>query len=99
MENTFHGGAITYTNEGQTYSDGEFILVDKMSYRFSQPIRGDVVVFTPGVGPEKRYLIKRIIGTGGDKVKVENGYVYVATANHPDVFIKLDETSYLGEKS
>ena len=63
MENTFHGGAITYGNGGQQkYSDGEFILVDKMSYRFSNPIRGDVVVFTPGIGPEKRYLIKRIIG-------------------------------------
>lgn len=49
METTFHGGAITYTQSGQEYSDGEFIIVDKMSYRFSDPVRGDVVVFTPGL--------------------------------------------------
>lgn len=49
METTFHGGAITYTQSGQEYSDGEFIIVDKMSYRFSNPVRGDVVVFTPGI--------------------------------------------------
>lgn len=49
METTFHGGAITYTQAGQEYSDGEFIIVDKMSYRFSNPVRGDVVVFTPGI--------------------------------------------------
>jgi len=48
MESTFHGGTITYTaSEGQIYSDGEFILVDKMSYHFSPPLRGDVVVFSP----------------------------------------------------
>lgn len=100
MESTFHGGAITYTaSEGQIYSDGEFILVDKMSYRFSNPLRGDVVVFSPGIGPEKRYLIKRVIGTPGDKVKVENGYVFVAKADHPDIFVKLNESGYLQEKS
>jgi signal peptidase I len=50
MEQTFHGGAIHYGNNGQTqYSDGEFILVDKMTYRFSSPLRGDVAVFTPGI--------------------------------------------------
>ena len=49
METTFHVGAITYTQAGQEYSDGEFIIVDKMSYRFSDPVRGDVVVFTPGI--------------------------------------------------
>ena len=99
MENTFHGGAITYGNGGQQkYSDGEFILVDKMSYRFSNPIRGDVVVFTPGIGPEKRYLIKRIIGVAWDTVKIENGYTYLATAARPGIFIKLDESPYLQEK-
>ena len=98
MESSFHGGTITYTNSGQTYSDGEFILVDKMSYRFSTPVRGDVVVFSPGIGPDKRYLIKRIIGTPGDVVKIENGYVYIALAKNPTKFQKLDESSYLQEK-
>lgn len=98
MEDTFHGGVISYDGEKQVYSDGEFILVDKMTYRFSEPLRGDVVVFTPGIGPEKRYLIKRIIGLPGDTVKIENGFVFLAPANHPEIFTKLDERSYLYEK-
>ncbi len=99
METTFHGGAITYTQAGQEYSDGEFIIVDKMSYRFSNPVRGDVVVFTPGIWPEKRYLIKRVIGTPGDVVKVENGFVFLAKAESPSHFIKLDESDYLGQNN
>ena len=98
METTFHGGAITYTDKGQEYSDGEFILVDKMTYRVSSPNRGDVVVFTPGIGPEKRYLIKRVLGLPGDVVKIENGYVSVATVENPEKFIQLDESEYLQEK-
>lgn len=99
METTFHGGAITYTQSGQEYSDGEFIIVDKMSYRFSNPVRGDVVVFTPGIWPEKRFLIKRVIGTPGDVVKVENGFVFLAKAQSPTHFIKLDESDYLGQNN
>lgn len=99
MESTFHGGTISYSlSEGQVYSDGEFIIVDKMSYRFADPLRGDVVVFTPGIGPDKRYLIKRVIGVPGDRVKIEGGFVYLAKAEHPDIFIRLDESSYLQEK-
>jgi signal peptidase I len=98
MENTFHGGNITYTTKWQQYSDGEFILVDKMTYRVASPDRGDVVVFTPWIGPEKRYLIKRVIGIPGDTVKIENGYVSLATSKNPEKFIQLDESAYLEEK-
>lgn len=69
-----------------------------MTYRVASPDRGDVVVFTPGIGPEKRYLIKRVIGLPGDTVKIENGYVSLATAKNPDKFIQLDESEYLEEK-
>jgi signal peptidase I len=94
MESTFHGGSI----RGNEYGDGEFILVDKMTYQIETPKRGDVVVFTPRVGPEKRYLIKRIIGLPGDTVRVQNGFVFVATAANPTNFVQLDEVDYLREK-
>lgn len=98
MESTFQGGKITYTAWWQKYSDGEFILVDKMTYRLSRPKRGDVIVFTPWIGPEKRFLIKRVIGLPGDTVKIENGYVSIATKDNPEKFVLINESQYLEKK-
>jgi len=96
MENTFHGGNVHKNANGQ-YGDGEFILVDKMTYRLTIPKRGDVVVFSPRIGPAKKYLIKRVIGLPGDKVKIDEGFVFIATAKNPTSFIKIDESAYLGK--
>lgn len=58
------------------YPDGEFLLTDKLSYRFGQPERGDVIVFeAPGVEGEE--YIKRIIGLPGEKVMVKGSRVYI----------------------
>lgn len=73
------------------FEDGEFLLTNKISYRFETPQRGDVVVFkAPKTEPcaeiECEY-IKRVIGLPGDKVKVSSGHVYVNDA--------LENESYL----
>lgn len=95
MESTFHGGNVHKNANGQ-YGDGEFILVDKMTYHLTTPKRGDVVVFSPRIGPTKKYLIKRVIGLPGDKVKIADKFVFIATAKNPTIFIKIDESVYLG---
>jgi signal peptidase I len=96
MESTFHGGNVIKNINGQ-YGDGEFILVDKMTYRISSPKRGDVVVFSPRIGPDKKYLIKRVVGMPGDKVKIADRFVSIATEKKPDIFVKIDESAYLGK--
>jgi signal peptidase I len=55
---------------------GDFILVDKVTYHFREPERGDVVVF---LYPENRdvYFIKRIVGVPGDTVQVIDGKLYI----------------------
>jgi signal peptidase I len=57
------------------------LIVDKISYRFANPIRGDVVVFNPTAELERQKFkdafIKRVIGLPGDRVEVKNGTVYV----------------------
>jgi len=51
------------------------VLVDRISWRFTEPERGDVVVFHPPFdGP---VLIKRIVGLPGDKLSLSEGAVYV----------------------
>lgn len=59
-----------------TFQDKEIILVDKVSYRFREPIRGEVVIFIAPVNNKDDY-IKRVIGLPGDTVVVERGKVYV----------------------
>jgi signal peptidase I len=65
--------------EGQSMEpnlhDGEYVLVDKVSYALHSPERGDVIVLLRP-NPEKD-LIKRIIGLPGDTIEVRNGQVYI----------------------
>ena len=59
-----------------TLSDGDQLIVDKISYRFRAPNRYDIVVF-PYQYEENTYYIKRIIGLPGETVQIVDGYVYI----------------------
>ena len=59
-----------------TLEDGDNLIVDKLSYRFSDPKRYDIIVF-PYQYQEKTYYIKRIIGMPGETVQVIDGMVYI----------------------
>lgn len=56
--------------------NGQRLIVDKISYRFSGPQIGDIVVFRYPTDM-KRMFIKRLIGLPGDEILIENGSVYV----------------------
>ena len=57
--------------------DGDNLIVDKISYRFEEPRRFDIIVF-PFRYEEKTYYIKRIIGLPGETVYIdESGAVYI----------------------
>ena len=64
--------------EGQSMEpnlhDGEYVLIDKLSYALHLPERGDVIVF---IRPNERDFIKRIIGVPGDTVEIRAGQVMV----------------------
>ena len=74
-----------------TLSDGDNLIVDKLTYRFSDPERFDIVVF-PYEGPgssnsffSKTYYIKRIIGLPGETVYIDyDGNIFING-------VKLDE--------
>ena len=58
-----------------TLSDGDNLIVDKLSYRFRDPDRFYIIVFPQGDG---RYFIKRIIGLPGENVRIdEDGSIYI----------------------
>jgi signal peptidase I len=58
------------------FHDQEYILTDKITYRLSQPHRGDVIIFKAPKNEEYDY-IKRVIGLPGEEVKIENCHVYI----------------------
>jgi len=63
----------TFIVDGQSmetsFHNGEYLLVDKLSYRLSDPTRGDIIVFIP-LDDVSRDYIKRVIGLPGDMIKV-----------------------------
>jgi signal peptidase I len=75
------------------YFDKEYLIIDELSYRLHNPIRGEVIVFRPPTDPTK-FFIKRVIGVPGDTVELMNGIVKIYNAEHPNGWV-LDESSYL----
>ncbi len=60
-----------------TLSDGDNLIVDKLSYRFKDPERFDIIVF-PFQYQEDTYYIKRIIGLPGETVQIDSeGTIYI----------------------
>ena len=63
----------------------QHLLIDKLTPRFDDYSRGDIIVFhAPDLPPDATPYIKRVIGVGGDHVALKDGQVYVNGA-------KLDE--------
>ncbi|MBQ3032958.1 MAG: signal peptidase I [Deferribacterales bacterium] len=58
-----------------TLQIGDHILVNKLSYLFSDPEHDDIIVFEYPLEPDKDY-IKRVIGVPGDKIRIEDKVVY-----------------------
>lgn len=79
-----------------TFGDGQYLIIDELTYRSSSPERGDVIVFKYP-RDESKYFIKRIVGLPNETIKITNGKVSVSSPSHPEE-IMLDE-SYIKELS
>jgi len=62
-----------------TFNNGDYLIVDEISYRFEKPQKGDVIIFHYPLDPSK-FFIKRIEGLPGDTV-IENGKEVVLGEN------------------
>lgn len=75
------------------FHNGDYLIIDEISYRFGEPQRGEVVVFKCPDNPSQRY-IKRIVGLPGERIEIEAGRVLIYQNGTNQV---LDESGYLPE--
>ena len=75
---TFVGQRTHVSGESMknTLDHGDQLIVDKITYRFRDPERFDIIVF-PFHYKENTYYIKRIIGLPGETVQIADGTIYI----------------------
>ena len=87
-----------------TFENGDYLIIDELSYELGNPQRNDVVVFQypgdPKNSPERnfilrffnpgKYFIKRVIGLPNETVDIKGNDVTITNSEHPESF-KLDE--------
>jgi len=77
------------------YHNGDYLIVDQLSYRFKSPERGEVIVLQFPLNPSQRF-IKRIVGLPGESIEIKDGKVviYEDQEQGGEAFA-LDESEYL----
>ncbi len=75
------------------FENGDYLIIDEISYRFRQPARGEVIVFKYPLDVSQRF-IKRIIGLPGETVEIKDGKIAVSKDGQEEV---LDESEYLAD--
>jgi signal peptidase I len=59
-----------------SFIEDEFIMVNKLTYRFIDPRRGDVIIFDPPFSSSYPF-IKRVVGLPGETVEIRHGDIYI----------------------
>lgn len=83
-----------------TFQNGQYLIVDQLSYRFREPTRGDVIIMRYPLDPSK-FFIKRIVGLPGETLQFDGTIITITPAggrapmvlNEP--FIKNQNDEYL----
>jgi signal peptidase I len=80
---------VSGTSMVPTFQNGDYLIVDKLSYELGSPQRDDVVVFRYP-GDHTKFFIKRVIGLPNETVDIKGSDITITNTTHPDG-LKLDE--------
>ena len=78
-----------------TLEDQDFLIINRMSYKFGKIGHGDIIVFKSHIKNEDgsdKDLVKRVIGVEGDKIKIQDGEVYVNDEKLDEPYIHNEKT-------
>lgn len=73
-----------------SFYDNEYLVIDEISYRFKEPLRGEIVVFRYPRDP-RQFFIKRIVGLPGETVQVTGNKVFVNGEELDETYLSSDE--------
>ncbi len=73
-----------------TFDDGNYILIDEISYRFREPERGNIVVFR---FPQDRsqFFIKRVVGLPEETLEIKDNQIIIYSAENPKGLILRED--------
>lgn len=79
-----------------TLEEGDYLIINRMSYKFGEPKRGDIIVFESDLQQDdgtNKDLVKRVIGVSGDTIKIKDYKVYVngKELNEPYIHDEITE--------
>lgn len=76
------------------FENGDYLIIDEISYRLREPKRGEVVVFKYPQSPSQRF-IKRIIGLPGETVEIKDGKIKIFKNGQLQILNEEDYVSSL----
>ena len=77
------------------FLDGDYLIVDEISYRFEAPQRGEVIIFRYPIN-QSEFFIKRVIGLPNETIKIQEGRIFIYNQENPKGLI-LNESTYLSD--
>ncbi len=85
--------SVSGSSMDNTFKNKDYVFVDKLTYRFKSPQKGDVIVFNPpkAANNENRF-IKRIIAIPGDTVEIKDGVTYINKVATKESFVEFTST-------
>lgn len=81
-----------------TFHNNEYLVVDRISYRFHEPQRGDVIIFRYPNDPSK-FFIKRIIALPNETINLSGTSVEIINSENPEGFSLNENYAQLGSGS
>ena len=77
---------VSGASMAHNFENGDYLLIDELSYRFRAPERGEVVVFRYP-NDESTFFIKRIVGVPGERVELAGSKVKIFNKEFPEGFV------------
>ena len=74
-----------------TLKVGDRVLANKFIYRFTEPERGDIVVFESVDEEDDQTLIKRVVGVAGDEIEVQGGVLFVNGEEQEEPYLNEED--------